>query len=400
MDTNTESSRGTDVQNLENYLAELVRAGLEERTPIDLPDTVEADYIVEIARKNHMEYLLLGGLIRTNISDETKAQIRPLIKNSMMRTMIQINELKELEKRFEEAGVINQPMKGAYLKFIYPQPMIREMSDIDVLIGAGCMEKAADILKDMGYQLHQAVKHHDIYQKPPFMVVEAHRAMYDKTVDKKQYEYFSDFSKAVLKEGCSYTYNFKPEDFYVYMMAHMAKHFYKKGCGIRNIMDVYVYRKYYEGKLDENYIDDELNKCGIYHFTKHMEKLCRVWLLGEEGNEFYDHLFSYMLDSGIYGKDENGIWNEFAREKNESELHYKFKLKKFYYFPPYHYMEMYFPWLRGRKFLLPAAWITRAVRGVVKKRGKDKRQMIHNIDQKDIRIFQSIYQEMQFKFHE
>ena len=67
--------------------------------------------------------------------------------------------------------------------------------------------------------------------KEPFMVVEAHRAMYDKTVDNNQYEYFSNFSKAILKKGYKYTYDFNDEDFYIYMIAHMAKHFYVKGCG-------------------------------------------------------------------------------------------------------------------------------------------------------------------------
>ena len=33
-----------------------------------------------------------------------------------------------------------------------------------------------------------------------------------------------------------YVYDFEAEDFYIYMMAHMAKHFYKRGCGIRNLV--------------------------------------------------------------------------------------------------------------------------------------------------------------------
>lgn len=122
-------------------------------------------------------------------------------------------ELKKIIQRFEEKEIVNQPMKGAKMKFIYPRPEMREMSDIDILIRQDCMEKAEDELKEMGYTLHQAIKHHDIYVKAPLMVVEAHRAMYDKTVDNNQYEYFSDFSKTVLQDGCSYTYDFNTEDF-------------------------------------------------------------------------------------------------------------------------------------------------------------------------------------------
>ena len=137
----------------------------------------------------------------------------------------------------------------------------------------------------------------------------------NKTVNKSQYEYFSDMSRAVLREGKSYIYDFSNEDFYVYMMAHMAKHFYVKGCGIRNLVDVYVFNNKFADVLDRKYVKEQLQICGIATFTEHMEKLASIWLGDEKSDEFYDDLFLYMLDSGIYGKDENGIWNRFAEEK-------------------------------------------------------------------------------------
>lgn len=385
---------------LDLYLAELVKACLEDRTPESLPEEITVKEIMDIAQRNQMDYMLLSPLMKIDLPEDNKNALRNRIKISMIKTCVQVEEQKKMVNLFEEAEVVNQPMKGAYLKFIYPQPTMREMSDIDILIGEGCMDKAAEIFDEMGYELHQRIHHHDVYHKPPFMVVEAHHSMYDKTVDKKQYEYFSDFSKAVLNEGAKYTYNFSNEDFYVYMMSHMAKHFYKKGCGIRNIVDVYVYRNYYKGQLDEAYIDQELKKCGIFAFTKHVEKLSEIWL-GEDGsNEFYDNLFAYMTKSGIYGKDENGIWNEFAKEDNESHLHYRFKLKMFYFFPPYHYMVKYHPWVEGKRALMPIAWIARAISGVARKKGTKKREMLNNIDTEDIKVIQEIYKAMQFDFHE
>ena len=72
-------------------------------------------------------------------------------------------------------------MKGARMKFYYPSPFLREMSDIDILIHGDFMEQAAVELEAMGYVLQQKIKHHDIYRKAPGIVVEAHRAMYDRT---------------------------------------------------------------------------------------------------------------------------------------------------------------------------------------------------------------------------
>ncbi len=384
---------------LANYLAELVHAQLDGRKPDPIPEQLSIEKLVEISIKNHMNYLLLGALLRTdNLPEEWKDVLRKKVMQSMFHTGVQVFELKEMEKRFEEQGIACQPMKGARMKFFYPSPEMREMSDIDILIRHDCMDKAAEELQAMGYELSQAIKHHDIYIKKPHMVVEAHRAMYDKTVDYSQYEYFSNLSKAVLREGCSYIYDFTTEDFYLYMMAHMAKHFYKMGCGIRNLVDIYVYRKKFGDSMDQKYLDVELEKLGLSAFTKHMEKLTRVWMGEETGSEFYHQLFDYMVDSGIYGKDENGIWNKFCEEDMNKKEASRSQLRKWYLFPPLDYMSKYYTWLEKHPYLLPWAWIVRGVGGIFKKKGTQKRQMISGIEQEQIKIYQNIYHEMQLRF--
>ncbi len=384
---------------LAQYLAELVKAQLENRKPCNKPNDISVAELSDISLRNHMDYLLLGGLLKVeNLSEEEKSTIRPRVVSSLMRTMAQVNEIKELERRFEEKNIKNQFMKGSRLKFMYPSPEMREMSDIDVLIDGDCMELAAQELTDRGYYLHQAIKHHDIYIKKPFMVMEAHRVMYDKTVDGGQYKYFSNFSKAILRENMFCSYDFSIEDFYVYMMAHMAKHFYKMGCGIRNLVDVYVYQEKYGAVMDKAYVKEELEKCGILEFTEHMEKLSSIWLKGEKSSMFYDDLFQYMMDSGIYGKDENGIWNKFSEEKMRDKDATPSQLKRWYYFPPIAYMSEYYPWLEEHPYLLPVAWGIRAWRGVFMKKGVHKREMLHDIGEDKVKTYQKIYQNMGLHF--
>ena len=384
---------------LAEYLSKLIRAQLENTKPALIPEEVTVEEIVQIAQKNHMNYLLLSPLLRTdNFPEDWLNAVKTKVLRSIMHTGVQVTELKKIEKSFEENGIACQPMKGARMKFYYPAPEMREMSDIDILIHKDSFDKAAEELKSMGYILDESIKHHDIYKKPPHMVIEAHRAMYDKTVDYTQYEYFSNLSKAVLREGCSYIYDFTTEDFYLYMIAHMAKHFYAKGCGIRNIVDIYVYRKKFADVMDYKYVTEELAKLGLSTFTKHMETLAEIWLCGKEDDEFYDQLFEYMLDSGIYGKDENGIWNKFCEEQMKDKEPSRLQLKWWYWFPPLHYMSEYYPWLEEHPRLLPWAWVVRGVNGVFKKKGTDKRHMIKEIDQENIKIYQNIYHEMEFRF--
>ena len=386
------------MREIDRYLAKLIRARLEKHKAEDLPNGVSVQEIIYIAHKSHMECILLSALINVdNVSEEEKEFIRPLILRSMTKTSAQIQEMLRLEAKFEEAGVKNQPMKGAVLRFVYPSPELREMSDLDILISVDDMDKGINILKECGYTLKESIKHHSIYIKRPFMVIEAHHAMYDKTVDKKQEGYFKNFIRARLKKDHQYTYEFGLEDFYIYMIAHMAKHFYQTGCGIRHLVDIYVYLNRYEKEMDRVYIEKELKECGILTFALHMEKLAFSWLEGTEENTLYSDMFLYMIDSGIYGKDENGIWNKLAEDDKQNIS--RSRLKRWYLFPPLYYMSEYYPYLVHKPWLLPWAWFVRGIEGMVKNKGVCKRRMIEEIDMEKVKKLKEIYKAVDLKFN-
>lgn len=385
---------------LADYLAELVNAQFEARKPKPIPEGITLEELYQLSSKGHMNYLILGALLKLDdLPDQWKNTMRQRVMVSISKTVAQVSELKEMKKRFEEEGIVNQPMKGAWMKFVYPSPEMREMSDIDVLIRQDCMVKAATELQEMGYKLVSSIKHHDIYSRPPFMSIEAHRAMYDKTVDKDQYNYFSDFTRAKLVEGCKYTYNFDINDFYIYMIAHMAKHFYTMGCGIRNLLDIYVYLEAKGKELNREYVNQELDKIGLRTFTEQMEALAYAWMEQGECTELQQYIFDYMVESGIYGKDENGIWNKFAEEKMKGKEVSRFRLKLWYYFPPIYYMSEYYPYLEKYPYLYPWSWIVRSCRGIFFKKGVYKREMLRDIDKERIMVYQKIYQTMDLHFN-
>ena len=384
---------------LRRYLGSVIRSQLDQTNAPELPEGISLEEIVDIAKRNSIEYLLLGGVVKaSNIPEESKEYLRKLVVSSLMRTGVQLEQVRKIEDCFEAKGIKNQPMKGAKLKFMYPSPQLREMGDVDILVDEKEMQKAAELMKELGYTLQVSVKHHDVYVKPPFMVVEVHRSMYDKTVDSGQYRYFSSFSRAKLVEGKKYSYDFGLEDFYVYLIAHMAKHFYSMGCGIRNLVDVYVYLNRNKEKMDWEYTKEQLEICGIAKFAEHMEEMADIWMNDKECSKFYENLFQYMLDCGIYGKDENGIWNKFAEERFGKGKVSNTKLKQWYYFPPISYMAEYYPWLESYPFLLPVAWIIRGYRGIFLKKGVHKREMLQNIGEDKIRIYQDLYHNMALKF--
>lgn len=379
------------------YLAAIVNKHLKNQTVPERPRDLSVDMLMDIASRNHISYMVYSELIQDpGCSDEQKVVMRNTVKSTVIRALMQSNDLKVMKQRFEEAGVMNLPLKGSVIKNIYPRPELREMSDIDILIGDGDMSKASAVLADMGYTMVSSIKHHDIFSKKPYMMVEAHRALYDKSVDGNQYRYFTGFDMAHKCEGFEYSYEFGHEDFYVYLVAHAAKHFYAMGCGIRNLIDVYVYLSKFREVMDMEYTRAELEKCGIADFAANMEKLAFDWLDGNELDEFYESLFIYMMDSGIYGKDENGIWNKFADENKDNIS--KWELKRWYYFPPAYYMAEYYPWVEDKPVLLPVAWSVRFFRGVFMHKGAKKREMVNSIKEDQIMIYKRIYQRMNLSF--
>ena len=155
------------------------------------------------------------------------------------------------------------------------------------------------------------------------------------------------------------------------MIAHMAKHFFETGCGIRNLMDIYIYMNKYGSQMDKKYLENELAKCGLTEFEDNMKKLAYIWLDNTQCPEFFENLFAYMVDSGIYGKNENGIWGQLAKETPVAEgawIHY--------YFPSYSFMVEKYKWLEHKPFLLPVAWIVRGCTAACSKEARKHKELL------------------------
>ena len=386
------------MNNLACFLAKIIRAQLYKEPLPEIPEGITVEQVVTIACENQMIYMIVSALLQMKVDDKLEPVLKQLVFKSMSKTLMQVNELKALQQAFEESGIVNQPMKGSVMRFIYPKPELREMGDIDILVNEIDIKRAQETLEQLGYVCESEGRQHDVYRKKPHMCVEVHKAMFDKHLDNNQYEYFKDISKRELRMGCQYTYDFSKEDYYVYMMAHMAKHFYVKGCGIRNLIDVYVYKERFAKEMNWEYVNAELEKCGIRDYTEHMERLAQIWLGEEESTPFYNHLFDYMMNSGIHGKTENSIWAMVAREQQARENVTRFQVMLWNFFPTYEYMVKWFNWLEGRRYLLPVAWGIRAFRGVFMRKRLRQRENAVNLSEQDIQIYGEIYRKVKLPF--
>ena len=381
------------------FLAELINASIYNKTISEVPTGISAERIYSIAQRQGMIYLLLNPLLAANnVPEEIKNRIRKVIVWDTLTSKVQMHAIDTLGELFEKNGIRHQMLKGAVLKKIYPKPEMRGMSDIDILIDPKQLSEIDYLLKKSGYISQGFIDHHDIYDKSPFLSLEMHRFLSEDKSMNFSRDYFD--SEECKASGCEYTYEFSLENYYTYMITHMARHFYKRGCGVRGLVDIYVFLSKYSEKMDWEYTISQLEKLNITDFEYYMKRLAYSWINGNNLNEFETHLFDYMIDGGVYGKEENGIWSQYAKENiksdNESNFKTKLQLRMWYIFPPYSYMEHYYSWLKNKPILLPWAWIYRALKR--NSTGRSRNSLTQEVDSATIRNMQEIYKKMNLKF--
>ncbi|MFA5527676.1 MAG: nucleotidyltransferase family protein [Peptostreptococcales bacterium] len=196
------------------------------------------------------------------------------------------------------------------------------------------------------------------------------------------------WDRAVLKLGCEYTYELSREDFYIYLLIHLTKHYSGGGTGIRSFMDIWVYRNRYKDEMDWDYIEAELEKTGLREFTENICGLGEVWFGSGQDNALYEEMTEYIFSSGAYGTRKNAVissMNIKSSKKHSAKISkclYSLRL----FFPPLSTMKIQYPFLGEVPKLLPACWVLRGIRCLLFKR-KHTLQMInkvHSVSEKDM----------------
>ena len=225
-----------------------------------------------------------------------------------------------LFRKFDDAGIWHMPLKGAVLKEDYPAYGMRQMSDYDILYDADRAEDVKTIFEGMGFTCESFGKGvHDIFHKEPVSNFEMHRALFGAMQNEKLESYYAGIKKRLIRdreEG--FGYHFRPEDFYVYMVAHQYKHYFAGGIGLRSVLDTYVYLKKRRDALDWDDIRAELEILGISEFERQNRILAKSLFGGGAPGDADEKMLDYVIFSGAYGTLNNQVKNGVERYGNGS----------------------------------------------------------------------------------
>lgn len=302
------------------------------------------------------------AMVAPAVSDsEAPADIKALFKKQLFRCAArhtaQEQEMNALIDVFSENGIKHCFLKGTKVSRYYDIPDMRFMLDMDVYIEPDKIDEAQKIMKDRGYEIYIAEDDKDIgFTKKPFLNIELHKELkYDYD---KGYEYYKGAFSRLKPAGETLAMDMEREDFYVYILSHMAHHFETAGTGIRSIVDHYYLRKKLLPECDVDKLADGLAQTGLAAFAQRMDKLCDYWFCGGECDDGIREIADYIILSGVYGTQANEYLSGIARGDYTDKRSSYFIARLF---PGVKSMAIRYPILKKLPFLLPLFWIVRLI---------------------------------------
>lgn len=362
----------TNYEIYEKCLIGIIKDAILNQDNTEIPKEIDAELLCKIADIHKISSILYPVLTQKGI------------KNANMRfefnywLTVETNQqifLEIIRERLEAEKIRFICIKGAYIRTLYPETYMRSSTDLDIFVDDENTERVREIMQDLGCEVirFSHKRQDDAYAWGKFVHIEIHRKLIDGKCpwsNKCQEIVDRTFPK---KEG-SYEYLMSAEDFYLHMIAHMAKHLKYSGCGIRMVLDIWIYLRKFGDTLDRNVLDKRLKDCGLDIFESEIVKLVDYWFCGKDANAKTVALARYIFESGLFGSNKQYFATELVTIVGNGGSVKSGTVKKLMQniFTPYTDMTIYYPKLQKYPILLPYYWFIKNMRVLLFNRSRIK----------------------------
>lgn len=359
-----------------SYLIHLIGCALNDTSPEELPENVTWEDIYRLAKYHSIDNLVFYSIEK--LEKKPNEELYKKWKESRDRAILKgINQLYERDviiEKLTKAQIDICPLKGCIIKELYPSQDMRTMADLDILMDSNKADLVKKVFKEMGYVLdHIDEEGHDVYKKKPVMNVEMHHYLVPLDILQKeilQY-YEKQWERLIPDKNNKHFYHMTKEDFYIYHIAHMVKHYKLGGTGIRSFMDIYIYKKQYKDILNWKYIYDELDKMKIKKLAITFEKVVEAWFQDGIIDDEIEQITTYIITSGTYGTLERSHKAVVQNKLEKSNNTFIYAIRRI--FPNLKTMKKSYVILYKFPIALPFCWLHRGIRALIR---KDKRKKI------------------------
>jgi len=332
-----------------------------------------------IAAKQDLEGLLFSQCRRWWNDKTSGSKLSLPFLSAVFLSVNRADILQDILSECEKCNVEIICMKGAVFREYYPEPALRSMGDIDIIIHHEDRETMDRIMMDK-IGCKKFVDNHAVWTYLfEGLMFEIHDHMFYEELT-SQVDYRSYFDNvwehchhAPVFGVCSRCLFVPDEEFhFLYLMTHTAKHIIDHGCGFRAYLDMVMMAKAVKERVNWKHLEQELNRLELLVFTKTCFSCCEKWFgitmpmkLESESQGFLDMITEKTFDDGIFGldNDENRSADT-AKKIRRSSGPYILRASHHLItkmFPPYSDLQLVpqYSFVDGKPWLLPVAWVYR-----------------------------------------
>jgi len=351
---------------VENRLLALLRTGICG-TPLagvsDEPLSTEGLIALYRLSKYHDLAHIVGTVLDENRLLPAEGEVTSAFQKQMMTAVYRSGQMQgaltDICSVLEQAKIPFVPLKGAVIRDYYPAPWMRTSCDVDVLVHEENLEDAIAALERIGYRVKGPRNYHDLSLFSATGVhLELHFHIREnmESIDRllgRVWEYAAPIAPD------AYQHRLTNEYFMFHMLAHMAYHFMSGGCGIRPVIDLWIWKN--KVGYDADVLKEMCRKCELELFFEEAMRLCAVWFDREEGDLLTEQMQAFILRGGVYGSTDNKV----TVQHNKSGGRARYILSRI--FAPYEMLKYYYPSLQKHKWLLPICQVRRWLRLIWKR---------------------------------
>ncbi len=327
--------------------------------------------ILRLSNLHHTDNLIFEAI--SILPDEEKPSEKVLDRleqdsiTQVIQDANQISETEELMAELEQQQLHVIMLKGWIMKDLYPRTDLRNRADTDIFIHAADEKEIHRIILNQGFKtISYGGKKDNIYSKEPFVTFEMHKNLFEyeddwnEVINNKHGRQYI-WKRTEKLDHYHYIHKMDKELYYVYMVAHMAKHLKDDGgIGVRAFMDLWIYRKHFAGQLDMERINEDFAAFGLSTFAERSYQLALNLFDREEityPDNSYEQFAEYIMSCGAYGNSDNFVVNnEVMRgEKKPGTVGYVLRRA----FPTKNSMKTRYPALKKYPVALPYYWAKR-----------------------------------------
>ncbi|MDO4564023.1 MAG: nucleotidyltransferase family protein [Clostridia bacterium] len=278
---------GEQINPSEQAVLRLLNAALHKDIETSVPDNIDWREVGAIGRKHAILPLVLQGAVIVRdtcpIPDETLQEWKRFAVTVVMHNERSMQAQENIVSMLKTAGIPSVVLKGASVAASYPNPELRILGDIDLLVSEERSAEALDLLVANGYNRHEfnhpfhigldkagiyLELHYAVTQFPDSAIGQEVKLLLNNAVDRATTARIGRYSFPVLSEV----------DQALSLLLHMERHLVNIGIGLRQLCDWCVFIGSLRADALKERVLPAIAECRLMQFAKTLTNVCVRYL--------------------------------------------------------------------------------------------------------------------------